>query len=380
MAIYKRGKTWWYKFQFAGQLIRESAKSTSRTIARAAEQARKRELEHGFNGITKSQRAQIVSLVADSWLKAQSAHLSPRTVLIERTNLKHPNPFFGRKLLCDITPDQIAQYQSDRLKAGAAPKTVNLEIGTLRAILRKNRLWANIQPDVKMLRVNERVGRCITQEEETRLLSACRESRSRSLYPAVTLALNTCMRYSEIRLLRWEQIDLHSGALVVGTSKTDFGTGRTLPLNERALTVLRFWWELFPQCMPEHFVFPAERYGAAGNEFTACTYDSDPSRPIGRWKEAWEAAKARAKVVCRFHDLRHTGCTRMLEGGVPFSVVAEIMGWSPSTTIRMAKRYGHIGQSAQRHAVALLSEENFDITAAQKWALCASAISSRTVN
>jgi integrase len=66
--------------------------------------------------------------------------------------------------------------------------------------------------------------------------------------------------------------------------------------------------------------------------------------------------KTRAGVSYRFHDLRHTGCTRMLEAGVPFSVVATIMGWSPSTIVRMSRRYGHIGQSAQRHAVNTLKE------------------------
>jgi hypothetical protein len=44
----------------------------------------------------------------------------------------------------------------------------------------------------------------------------------------------------------------------------------------------------------------------------------------------------------------------MLEGGAPLSVVAAILGWSAATTVRMAKRYGHIGQVAQRQAVALL--------------------------
>ena len=47
---------------------------------------------------------------------------------------------------------------------------------------------------------------------------------------------------------------------------------------------------------------------------------------------------------------------RMLEAGVPFSVVATIMGWSASTTVRMAKRYGHIGRNAQRLAVDVLCE------------------------
>jgi hypothetical protein len=46
----------------------------------------------------------------------------------------------------------------------------------------------------------------------------------------------------------------------------------------------------------------------------------------------------------------------MLEAGVPFSVVASVMGWSASTTVRMAKRYGHIGDRAQRLAVDALCE------------------------
>ena len=36
MAVFKRGDVWWYKFYFAGRLIRESTKSTSKTIAKTA--------------------------------------------------------------------------------------------------------------------------------------------------------------------------------------------------------------------------------------------------------------------------------------------------------------------------------------------------------
>jgi len=73
----------------------------------------------------------------------------------------------------------------------------------------------------------------------------------------------------------------------------------------------------------------------------------------------------RAAVSCRFHDLRHSGCTRMLEAGVPFSLVATIMGWSPSTTVRMTRRHGHMGQRAQRHALNALSGVNFEADGAQ---------------
>ena len=357
MSVYRRGDVWWYKFRFTGQVIRESTKSNSRTVARAAEHARRRELEQGFNRIERQRVAQLFSVAAESWLSAKEAHLAPRSVAIERANLKHLNPFFGKMLLCDIRGEEVARYQAARLQEGAAPKTVNLEVGTVRAVLRKNRLWFAIQPDVRMLRVSDDVGRAISREEESKLLEACQASRSRSLYTAVVLALNTCMRYSELRLLNWRQADLVGRTLTVGASKTEAGAGRVIPLNDRAYAVLSFWAGLFPLREATHYVFPSERYGAAGNGFkTPLTYASDPTIPIGRWKEAWERAKIRAGVQCRFHDLRHTGCTRMLEAGIPYSVVATIMGWSASTTVRMAKRYGHIGQVAQRRAVDALCE------------------------
>jgi len=67
--------------------------------------------------------------------------------------------------------------------------------------------------------------------------------------------------------------------------------------------------------------------------------------------------------------LRHTGCTRMLERGVPFPVVSEVMGWSASTAIRMAKRYGHIGSAARRETVGKLSSTTMcEAQGAQKWA------------
>ena len=51
-------------------------------------------------------------------------------------------------------------------------------------------------------------------------------------------------------------------------------------------------------------------------------------------------------LKCRFHDLRHTAVTRLLEAGISYPVVASMMGWSAATAIRMAKRYGHIGSQA----------------------------------
>jgi integrase len=352
--LYRRGGKWWFKFRFAGRLFRETAKTTSKSLARSAERKRRQQLEEGYHGLKKRQAPQTLKAASDAWLELKLPTVSPKTHRIEKTNLGHVLPELGQKLLSDLEPDDISRYQQKRLRDKAAPKTINLEVGTIRAVLRRHRLWANLQPDVRMLATADDVGKALPVADEKKLLDGCADSRSRSLLPAVLLALNTGMRYSELRLLRWEQIDLGRRTVRVGKSKTEAGTGRTIPLNDKALKVIKFWAEQFPKRKPGHFAFPSERYGAGGDDFEPTVFDVDPETPIGSWKEAWESVKRKTGVEVRFHDLRHTCVTRMLEGGVPLSVVASILGWSPATTARMAKRYGHIGQVAMRHAVTVL--------------------------
>jgi integrase len=377
MAIYrptKDSKVWWYDFIFEGQRVRESAKTRSKTVARDAEKARRRELEESFNGIKRRHRAKLFSVAAEDWLVIKSFTLAVSSQRIERDNLKHLCPHFERRLVTDVQAKDVRRYQKARLSDGASPKTINLEVGTLRAILRRHRVWAEIQQDVRMLPTLDDAGHALTLKEEAVLLSACLKGRCRCLDPAVVLALNTGMRYSEIRLLRWQQVDFAARMLTVGKSKSQTGTGRAIPLNSRILGVLQMWAARFPDRQSEHFIFASEKYGAVGQPdtfgFTAgvAVYDRDPTRPIGDWKEAWEKAKQRAGSVlsgkakdehseplqCRFHDLRHTAVTRLLEAGVPYPVVASIMGWSAATAIRMAKRYGHIGNQALRAAADVL--------------------------
>jgi len=320
-------------------------------VAVAAERRRRRELEEGFNGLRKRVHPKLLSVAAEEWLAMKRHVLAPRSVLIERTNLGHLLPEIGKLLISDIGSDDIGHYQQKRLRQGASPKTVNLEIGTIRAILRRNKVWESVREDVRMLPTRSDFGRALNIDEERTLLAACAKSRSRILYPVVVLARNTGMRSSEVRLLRWNQIDLIKREVTVGKSKTDFGTGRVIPLNDTAFSALQLWASQFPDKEAEHFVFPKERYGASGDVFDACTYKTDLTKPIGSFKKSWQAAKKEAGVHCRFHDLRHTACTRMLEAGKPFSVVASVMGWSPATTVLMSKRYGHMGQVAQREAV-----------------------------
>jgi len=99
---------------------------------------------------------------------------------------------------------------------------------------------------------------------------------------------------------------------MVGKSKTEAGTGRIIPLNPRAVAVLTHWRGLFPGAEPEHYVFPHEKYGLAGNDRKQCAYEVIPTEPMHRWKVAWESARKAARVSCRFHDLRQHAESRIM--------------------------------------------------------------------
>lgn len=352
--LYRRGDVWWYKFQFAGRTFRESAKTASKTLARQAERKRHQQLEEAVHGIRKRTAPVTFAVAADDWMNLKKPTWAPKSYEVEERNMKHLKPAFGSLLLIDIGAEDIADFQKTRLKAGASPKTINLEVGSLRAVLRRHRMWANVQPDVKMMSVHETTGKALTDDEERLLLDSCRNRRSRALLPVVTLALHTGMRRGEIQSLRWLQVDFLKRTLTVGVTKTAAGCGRVIPLNERALMTLQTWATNFPERKPEHFVFPWEHYGLAGNERKPHAKTMDPNTPVGDIKTAWTSAKARAGVESRFHDLRHTACTRLLERGASLAVVASIMGWSAGTTAKMAKRYGHIGSDVQRTALDAL--------------------------
>jgi hypothetical protein len=102
MALFKRGGVWWYKFYFAGQPIRESSKSTSRTVAKNAEQQRRRELEIGFHNIKeiRQQRIRYLRDVVDEYLIGYK--LRYRSATFATYALGHVSRILGAKLIVDI--------------------------------------------------------------------------------------------------------------------------------------------------------------------------------------------------------------------------------------------------------------------------------------
>jgi transposase len=79
--------------------------------------------------------------------------------------------------------------------------------------------------------------------------------------------------------------------------------------------------------------------------------------PMGSWKRAWTTARRIAGVQIRFHDLRHTTVTRLLDAGCTLEQISPILGWSARTMTEMMKRYQHRSLENRRKTLkALVSQ------------------------
>jgi hypothetical protein len=123
MSVYKRGGTYWFKFLFQGQVIRESAKTDSKTVAREAERARRRDLELGYNRIAKRERVPLFAVAAKEWLSSKSALTPLGRVYYEQYSRKVVGEF-GTRLVSDIGIAEISQLQTKRLGEGLSARTV----------------------------------------------------------------------------------------------------------------------------------------------------------------------------------------------------------------------------------------------------------------
>ena len=399
MSIYrpKGSRVWVLDFVFHSQRVRESTGMTSKTRAKEVYDKRRQSLRDGTAGIRRQSRPDLLSTAAAEWQQAKQTNWSPKMRDIAKCSLAHLLPIMGKRLLVDVEAADITKYQTARLAEGASNRTANIEVGLLRQILRKHGAWDRIKADVEMLKEREDCGRALTAEEERLLLHECGQSRSRLLLPFVTLALETGARYNTIRGLQWRDLNFADRYLQFGHDKTKAGTGRKVPLNPRALEMLKFWASTFPDRKPEHYVFPLEKCHQSGTDETfgftgPVVYDTDPSQPIGDVKVAWEGAKRRTRRHCpncksgiladkpkpdagcvcteceaelqelpaglvsvRFHDLRHSAVSRMVAARVPLPIIAKIVGWSAGTMAKMVARYGHFALDELRSAMETIS-------------------------
>lgn len=87
----------------------------------------------------------------------------------ERERLKPLCAVFGSTKVNRITVEMVRTYMADRKAAGVANKTINLELGVLRGVVKRAKLWHLFMDEIKPLPVHTQIGRAMTLDEKLRL-------------------------------------------------------------------------------------------------------------------------------------------------------------------------------------------------------------------
>ncbi len=243
-----------------------------------------------------------------------------------------------------LKPTDIEQWTLQLSKTLSA-SSVNHHLAILSAAYNRaqKRGSVSINPMhvVSRLKENNVRVRCLSEEEESRLVEAVPEW----LRPLLLVALHTGMRKSELFKLRWTDVDLATRTILVRQAKS--GEGRRLPMSNEARQAFKALWEKRRKVVALKDSSPETR---SGYVFAA---------PKGGFMHAfdryWYLALRSAEIPdFHFHDLRHTFASRLAMKGVDLYRVQTLMGHK---TPEMTQRYAHLSPDTLREAVERLDAE-----------------------
>jgi integrase len=360
MAIAKRGRTWHSDFVVNGQRFRQSLGTKDWREAQAKEkqliaEASEGKLTHSSTTLAR----QPFTQAADDYVSTRKLELAVTSQAKEKQLLVQLRTYFKQEPLKAITVKRITDYRTSRSDRGVGPATLNAELGILRRIMKRAKLWARLADDIRPLKEPSTIGRALTEDEKQRLLkTAVTRPEWETAYLAAVLCLNTTARGCELKGLQWSDVDLFRRTLTIRKTKTAAGE-RMIPLTDvacSALARLRRRAESFGPLELSHYVFASftPKFTFSGKRVVGYNVTAfDPSRHIKSWRSAWRTLTKKAGLPgFRFHDLRHCAITQLAESGTADSTIMAIAG---HVSRRMLERYSHVRMEAKRTAMEALA-------------------------
>ena len=324
MALYRRGPIWWMRFSYQGRQIRRSTRcdgpeAGGADLFQGAGLGGRRKMVGDRPPVP--QQRQVKDLL-ERYLRDYSApNKAAGTHRRDQSLAAHLLRAFGDVPLDQLRPARLADYKASRRAQGVAAKTLNDELGLLGHAYKlagREWEWATNNPVQKIAKekVRNLIERWLTPEEEQRLLAVS----PTWLQEIIVFALHTGMRRGEILKLHWSHVDLARRTLTILEQKN--GARDTLPVNDTAMEVL-------------------QARAAVRTSSTEAVFLNGAGHPRNARNllRAFYPAMRKAGITrFRFHDLRHTFATRLIQAGVDVYTVQKLGRWK---TISMVLRYAH---------------------------------------
>lgn len=352
MSIFRRGSVWYGSYTTpGGKRIKESLGTEDRKQAQELHDRRKAELWRierlgDFPDVTfeeaclrwLEEKAHKKSLDADKgrigfWLMhfegvllKDISEAKIYAAVSRMTNRKAKERWEQRAMSMMKKGMDIGEYKPAAVSTSTKAKHLALMKALMRAAEREWK-WIEKSPVIKVPQERDKRVRWLEPAEAKRLIEECPEP----LKSTVQFALATGLRRSNIVDLKWQQIDLQRKVAWIYPEESKSGRAIGVALNEMAESVLKRQIGRHHNWVFVHTESVKRNDGTTTASVRKMRVDSNT---------AWRAALKRAGIEdFRFHDLRHTWASWLIQAGVPLSALQEMGGWE---SIEMVQRYAHL--------------------------------------
>ena len=312
MGIIKRGKYYWIDVRIKGKRIRRSLNTTNKPVALLRFSEQREELLAECEG-RKVKFSEFCKKYLD-WAWSSKPGSADR----EQQRLSKIQAFFqdlGIIQLDEITPYHIEQLRTRLMDNDLSKATINRYMQILRGLFYKAIDWEaynkpNPLKKIKFYKENPTVNP-LTDDQTKKIICAAEEisreyrsSLQKSFHDICMLAVNTGLRKSEILNLKWKDF---RGKEILVNGKGD--KNRHIPLNLGAKAII------IKQPRKNEWVF-----------------DIPNRHQPDLFKRTVQQIRKRTGIDFHFHLLRHHFTTKLIEKGIDFITISELLGHSKTST------------------------------------------------
>ncbi len=325
MQLYKRSDSakWWASWiDQNGKRHRRSTGTNDRKLAQAlaAKWVQEDFLEDHFGKKPELPFSEALLRYAKAKKRDNTKNFMAKT----RYRIRYLAKRFEGWKVSDFTYRNVQDYVDERLETVSSAMCL-ADLAIVRAAINMARReeLTDFVPNFPKLKPSKPRNRWLTHHEEERLVAAA----ASHLKPIIRFAVDTGGRRGELLSLDWRDVDMTARRVLFKETKN--GEDRTVRLCERAYQTLL----------------------AIGPKDTGpvFTWGENAIKDV---KHAFDRARRVAGLEdVRFHDLRHTFASRLVQGGVP---LYEVMNLTGHKSLSMVQRYAHLAPDFQDAAIRVL--------------------------
>lgn len=280
------------------------------------------------------------------------------------------NSDIGRTRLERVTTNQLQQFYNNKTTEGYNAKSVRhiyvLINGSLEKAVQLQYVKINNNKLVVLPKKESYKAKILSTDEVKKILT---EAKEEELYPIIVLTLFTGLRKGEVMALKWKNVNLEKRYLFVEGSlgrvikETDSDghvyheykilepktekSRRIIPLSDIAIEALEI------QKHKQNFMKKSNSLIYQDKDLVFARYDGDFINQRKFMDDYHKFLKKYQITDIRFHDLRHTFASILLETGQSMKMVQELLGHSTITT--SMDLYAHVTKSAKNKAIESLN-------------------------